>query len=158
MRDIETLLRKSVDEECFVEGDLEKQKCAVKMDGVVTPRYVIDFDKPGSPLTSNSKRCDYLIIYCNEKKRVVLAPIELKRGKFHAGEVARQLQAGADFANQIVPQGRDCCVLPIAVIGNCSKHERNMIRKSENRIRFRRIYSVVRTMKCGGSLINKLKP
>ena len=71
----------SVGEECLVKGNLKKQRCTVKMKGVAASRRVIDLDKLGPPLSSNSERCDYLMIYSLLDQRVFLIPIELKRGK-----------------------------------------------------------------------------
>ena len=51
---------------CLIKGKLKKNGYEVKMTNVPTSKLVIDFDKPGSPLKPDKKRCDYLLIATEE--------------------------------------------------------------------------------------------
>ena len=137
---------------CLIKGKLKKNGCEVKMTNVPTSKLVIDFDKPGSPLKPDKKRCDYLLIATEEQKQDLIAVLELKRGQLNAREVVSQLRAGAKAAEKLVPEGHAIRFRPVAVTGQTSKYERNQLRKKSNHITFHEHQEISRWISCGNSL------
>ena len=84
--------------------------------------------------------------------------MELKRGKPNASQIVRQLQAGADIANRIVPNQAQIRFRPIAVYGGeLRRIERDAMLKNANRIRFRNQRQLVKLVRCGTTLHNALR-
>ena len=117
---------------------------------------IIDFDKPGSPLSSNERRCDYLLVIEDWKRGNWVVPLEFKRGRLDASQVIGQLQAGASAAEKIVPKDNSTHLCPVAVHRGISKHEHNSLR-NKGEIRFHEHTERVRLMPCGDSLDDTLK-
>ena len=80
-------------------------KCSISLTGVSRQFVLIHMDSPSSPPSQHETRCDYLYIgYLDNKDGSPwTVPIELKSGGISASAVAKQLQAGADVAAQIIP-------------------------------------------------------
>ncbi len=150
-------VRNALDPKCIVKRKLNKKGCAVSLQDAPKTRLVVDFDKPGSPLSPSVVRCDYLVVAEGEQAHSWVAVLELKRGKLHAGEVVRQLRAGASAAEKLVPQDETFMFRPIAASGNKHKHDRKELRKQGNRIRFHGTNEAVRLISCGGKLVETLK-
>ena len=47
---------------CLIRHRLKKDGCKVLLTNAPNPRLIVDFDKPGSPLSQDTTRCDYLVI------------------------------------------------------------------------------------------------
>lgn len=122
------------------------------MTNAPTPRLVIDFDKPGSPSPQDATRCDFLVIAESQKRPSLVAPLELKRGKLHADQVVRQLQAGARAAERLVCADEAVRFRPVAATGSKTKHEFNKLKNRQNWIRFHRQAEPIRLMSCGAAL------
>ena len=85
------------------------------LDGVPSPRIVVDFDNPGSPLGPSERRCDYLLVAeVKEEGGGWVVPLEMKNGRLRADHVVSQLQAGAAVAEKLVPAGLQVRFRPIA--------------------------------------------
>ena len=114
---------------------------------------MIDMDKPQAPVRQNETKCDYIFI--GGSSNVFLVPLELKRGKLDAGDIVKQLQAGADIAaTRIIPKREQVQFLPVAV---CRKFRRAEIRRlSQRKIRFKNQTSDVRFLKCDQPLVEIL--
>ena len=149
-------VRLELDPECLVERGLNKEGCRVLLTNAPDPRLIIDFDKPGSPLAQEATRCDYLLVAEGRQRIAWIAPLELKRGELPAGQVVRQLRAGASVAEKLVPEGEPVRFRPVAASGSVSKHDRNKLRDKKNMIRFHGHKEAVRLMSCGGPLIKAL--
>ena len=149
-------VRSKLDARCLVEGRLTKAGCRVSMAEVMEPRLVVDFDKPGSPQHPGAPHCDYLLIAEGENGLGLVAPLELKRGRLHADEVVRQLQAGADAAARFVPEGEPIKFHPVAVIGSAPKAERNRLRERSSGVRLHGRMEAVRLLSCGDRLVKAL--
>ena len=154
MTNIVEAVRDAFDQRTFVKSNLRKAGCRVRMTDVPEPRLIIDLDKPGSPAASNAKCCDYLVFVEDQHGVVWVAPLELKRGKLHADQVARQLQSGAKVAENRIAQSAAVTFRPVAVTGSASIHERNTLKK--NRVKFHGRLEPIRLMKCGTSLAQVL--
>ena len=77
--------------------------CRVSLKGVPESHLIIDFDEPDSPLDESQTRCDYLFVADGNRNGGWVVPLELKRGKYDASEVVKQLEAGRKVAEDIVP-------------------------------------------------------
>ena len=80
MTDLVGIIRDKADERCLVSRNLTKEGCRVSLNGAPNQRLIVDFDKPGSPISEQETRCDYLFVADEEKFGWIL-PIEVKRGK-----------------------------------------------------------------------------
>lgn len=148
--------REKLDARCLVEGRLNKEGCRVLMTGAPAPRLVVDFDKPGSPRHPDAPHCDYLFIGEDVNGLDWVAPLELKRGRLHADEIVRQLQAGADAAERFVSESESIKFRPVAATGRTPKAERNRLRSKNNRIRLHGRMEMVRLLSCGEPLVRAL--
>ncbi len=150
-------VRANVDDRCIATR-IRKQGCSVSLDGAPVSRVIVDFDKPGSPLGSSDQRCDYLFVADAADRDGWVAPLELKRGRFHAGEFVRQLQAGANAAEKLVPGSAKVRFRPIAVVGGAmTKEEWNISRQKRNAVRFRGRQELLRSLKSGQRLADELR-
>lgn len=129
--------------------------CSVSLKNVPQPFFLIQMDCDKLPIGQNEKRCDYIFIGGSD--RVWIVPMELKKGDLGASEVMKQLQAGAQFAERIIPRNEQIFFLPIAVFGGkAHPTERRKLRQSANRIRFRNQRFNIQLLKCGGHLVEAI--
>ena len=156
MIDLVRTFRETLDKRCLGNGRLNKQGCKVSMKDAPSPRLVVDFDKPGSPLGPSQTRCDYLFVADGDKSSGWVAPLELKNGRLHANQAVRQLRAGARAAEQLVPSGEQVKFRPVAVSGSTSKAERNRLKGKDGGIRFHGCVEPVRLLSCGAPLTEAL--
>ncbi|MCY4226328.1 MAG: hypothetical protein OXF20_01275 [Gammaproteobacteria bacterium] len=150
-------IREKVDESCLTRGGLKKQGCEVPLKNVPHPRLVVDFDNPGSPLSDDSHRCDYLLAAEDQKKTGWVVLLELKRGKLDASTVVKQLKAGSLAAEEIVPARCEARFRPVAASGGISKHEIKQFRKKSNMISYRGKREIARLISCGQPLNSMLR-
>ena len=121
-----------------------------------SPRLIVDFDKPGSPLAANATRCDYLLVAEVEHADDWVVVLELKRGRTDADEVIRQLRAGASVAEELIPPSEPVRFRPVVASGSTSKHERNLLRSKS--VQFHGHTKTVQRIKCGAPLFQELPP
>ena len=150
------VIRGELDERCLVTR-VKKSGCKVAMTGAPSPRLIVDFDKPGSPLPPSSVRCDYLLIAKGPDDCGWVVPLELKRGRLEVNQVVGQLQAGASAAEKLVPQDEACRFRPVVAVGNVPKSERQKLKEKANKIGFHRHKEPVRLMHCGDKLAKVLR-
>ena len=150
-------VRRVIDADCLVKGGLNKDGCKVVMTDAPAPRLVVDFDRPGSPLSTDATRCDYLLVAEGEQARGWVAVLELKRGRLHADQVVRQLRAGAIAAEKLVPADEAFNFRPIAASGSTPKHERTKLRDKSKMVALHGIKEPVRLMSCGAPLVQALR-
>ena len=149
-------VRKALNSGCIV-NKLRKEGCKVSLAGAPAPNLIVDFDKPGSPLRSSSKRCDYLFIAKGKDNFGLVAPLELMKGRLDAAKVVGQLQEGASAAERLTSPSEPIRLRPIAVTGGTTpKAEREKL-KQQKRIRLHRCVEAVRLLKCGDTLVQKLR-
>ena len=151
------MIRSELDERCLVTR-VRKRGCKVAMTDAPSPRLIVDFDKPGSPLPSPSARCDYLVVAQGEQAQdcVWVVPLELERGKLTAQKVVKQLQQGASAAEQFIPPHETVRFRPIAVSRRRTKHERNLLKRKSCTVRFHGHTEPVLLMSCGAALAKVL--
>ena len=151
-------VRAAVDSSCVV-NRCRKEGCRVPLTGAPRPSVLIDFDNPRAPVPRQGQKCDYLLVAdCDENAKAWVVPMELKKGKIGAGEVARQLSAGARVADQLVPAGTTARFVPVAVHGGrITRHVTAGLRKRGNQIAFRQANFKIKLLKCGQPLKNALR-
>ena len=145
-------VRDAVSDECITRRCRE-QGCLLSLNGTSQQAFAIDMNHDDSPVDQNQTHCDFLFVgsLAGETEEWVV-PIELKRGAISAGEAREQLQAGADAADRLVPRDLDLRFLPLAVSGSMARAERDQLRKSSHRIRFRRRMVLAERTRCGSEL------
>ena len=74
--------------------------CSITLKGVPQPHVLIDMDK--GLVSDNDSKCDYIFVGGSDNTWVV--PLELKRGSVEASDAVKQLRAGAEFAEGIIPK------------------------------------------------------
>ena len=133
-------------------------KCSISLKGVSRQFVLIHMDSPGSPPSQHETRCDYLYIgYLDDMGRSPwTVPIELKSGGISASEVAKQLQAGADVADLIIPHNASTKFTPVVASGRLSKIEQRRLRNTSNKVRFRGKSEIVQRIRCGDPLTRVL--
>ena len=154
MADLVERIRENLPNECLAKGKYRKKGCSVSLQKAPVPFIMIDMDKPQAPVKQNDTKCDYIFI--GGSSNVFLVPLELKRGKLDASDVVRQLQAGANIAdNRIIPKRESVQLLPVAICGG-KFHRAEIRRLSQHKIRFRGKPSNVQLLKCGDPLTKAL--
>ena len=140
-------VKSRVPQSCRAES-IRGQGCSVSLDGTPPKRLIIDLDKPGSPLSQNQTRCDYLLLAELADKPGLIYPIELKAGRAGPGDVKDQLQAGANVAAHLTPTDCEVKLLPILASGS-DKAGRKRIRAT---VVFRESEIPIRRIRCGQPL------
>lgn len=127
--------------------------CSVNMTGAPQPNVLVDMDCDDLEVEEGDRRCDFMFVSDDGDWVVAL---ELKRGRLDASDIVGQLQAGAKFAEGIVPEDASVQFLPVAVHGGKThKTEREQIRQAK--IRFRNKQFNVKMLGCGRQLNDILK-
>ncbi len=150
------LRKNKLGKSCMVSGRLRKQGCGVSLKDAPEPRLIVDFDKPGSPLGQSETRCDYLFVANGGRCADWIAPLELKRGSLHAGDVVRQLRAGATAAEGLVSRNKKVRFRPTAVYGSIHPAEIKRLRADNNKVEFHGHVVAIRLIKCGAPLTDAL--
>lgn len=140
-------VRNKIPESCLTTR-LRKEGCSIALGNAPNPRLIVDFDKRGSPLALDARRCDYLLLAETSSSPDLVRPIELKRGKFDLSDARSQLQAGAQAAETLIPQDLDVDFLPVIASGSVSTHERI----TRETVRFRDKSVRVTRVRCGDPL------
>ena len=150
-------VREAVSDGCITRRCRE-QGCSLYLNGTSQQAFAIDMNHDDSPIDRNQTHCDFLFVgSLSGKTEEWIVPIELKRGAISAGEARDQLQAGADAADRLVPRELDLRFLPLAVSGSMARAERDQLRKSSHRIRFRRQMVLAERTRCGSELADILR-
>lgn len=122
--------------------------CKVDLKGTPSTRVIADADCESLDTFFPGRRCDFILFFQGSDGTVVIASLELKHGRVEASSTAEQLQAGACFAERMIPE--PCCPIcqPILFHG---RRLHPVQRKELNRakIRFRGTQLTIQTAKCG---------
>lgn len=133
-----------------------KKGCFLSLKNCPTPFVLIDMDHSQAPATDQrtsvpgqKMNCDYIFVGgCQE---VLVAPMEMKKGRPNASEMVPQLQSGANVVDRLVPNESPVEFLPIGVIsGNFKGIEIKRFKKEK--IRFRRERYGVRILRSGSPI------
>ena len=134
-----------IDRRCLVDG-IDKGGCGVLLPDAPPARAVVNLDADGSPLGPASVRCDYL--FFADPNLVV--PIEIKNSEPNVVHAAKQLQAGADVADRLLPRGREIVCRPVLVSKSLRRRKQIDLRKAV--VEFRKRKERVRRIACGDPL------
>ena len=149
-------VRKAVSDGCITRRCRE-QSCSLSLNGTSQQAFAIDMNHADSPVDQDQTRCDFLFLgSLTGQDDEWVVPIELKRGEIGATEARDQLQAGAKAAERLVPRGRDCRFLPLAVSRSMARAERDRLRKDSHRVGFRGRRFLVERVRCGSQLAHAL--
>ncbi len=140
-------VRSQIPASCIA-GSIRKEGCRVSLPDAPDNRLIIDFDQPGSPLSQNQTRCDYLFIAELSSQAGFVSPIELKAGRASPGDVKDQLQAGADIAARLIPTNCQVQLQPV-LASRSDKAGRKRIRAA---VLFRSREIPIRRIRCGAPL------
>ena len=138
-------IRKQVGEENLT-NSCSSDGCHVDMTDVPRERIVVDVERMFQVNQRQGKRCDRMLLYVDEKLVVVL--IELKSGNVNATEVSQQLQSGAKFAEELVPEDIETTCIPVVFHGK-RIHDAQLRKLRRNEVRFRRQTFPIWKRKCG---------
>lgn len=134
-----------------------RDKCVVHLDDINPDRVIANADSKSLARFFPGKRCDFILFFQDSDDTVVIAPLELKHGRAEANSTAEQLQAGACFAEKVIPESCGSICHPILFhAGGLHKDQRKKLNKAK--IRFRGAQLTIQTAKCGqpGSLAKAL--
>ena len=147
-------VRASVPPNCIA-NRCKKQGCTVRLTGAPRPFVLIDMDCNELKVSQTSRRCDFMFI-SDDGSWVV--PLELKGGNLDANDAMEQLQAGARFAERVVPRGSSVQFLPVAARdGRVHRAERDKLRSKKSRIRFRGQFVPIQLLRCGQPITQALR-
>lgn len=135
----------------------KKDGCRVSLKGAPQPHLIIDLDKLDSHFLDKSQtRCDYLFVADGNRNGGWVVPLELKKGRYDASEVVKQLEAGRKVAEDVVPGKTKVRFRPVLVFGK-APHPVEILELRRSKIRFRGSEKHIESMKCGLGLREKLK-
>ena len=125
-----------------------RDKCRVDLTDITLARVIANADSKGLAHFFSGKRCDFILFFQDSDGSVVIAPLELKHGEAEANSTAEQLQAGACFAENMIPES--CCPAchPILFHGR-RLHPVELRELNRAKIHFRGAQLTIRTAKCG---------
>ena len=144
-------VQRKISSECIT-TQCDRDGCSLNLDGAPEPYILVDMDHPAGPAHQNKTRCDYIFIGGNNW----VAPVELTRGKADADKFSRQLRAGANIADQIIPFNEQIRFRPIAVYGR-EPHRAEITRLRKVSISFRKDRELVTIVRCDSLLVDALK-
>ena len=140
-------VRRQVDDPSCLVDAIEKGGCGASLADAPHPRVIIDLDETGSPLGPARTKCDFLFFGDPD----LVMPIEVKdHDSPDIDKATRQLQAGANAADQLAP--RDVAVRFRPVLVSRDMRRDNQIRLRSKKVRFRKRPEIVRQVICGDPL------
>ena len=134
--------------------------CDVDMTDVPHPRIVVDVERVFLVNKRKGRRCDRILFYVDlDSNTLVVVLIELKSGNVDASDVFQQLQGGAKFAAEVIPQEIGTTCIPVVFHGK-RIHDAQLRKLKRNEVRFRRQTFPIWKQKCGRTknLASVLKP
>ena len=131
--------------------------CSLVLSGLPRTRILIDLENDASPVPRNAPHCDFLLVADNGGRSEWVAPIELTTGRADANKFIRQLVAGAEIADRLLPGNVAINFRPVAAYGGQMRRaERVNLLDPANKITFRGQHEAVRVVRCGSPLVKAL--
>lgn len=131
--------------------------CALSLSGIPRTRILVNLEHEASPVARNEPHCDFLLVADNDGSPEWVAPIELTTGRAEASKFVRQLAAGAEIADRLLPSNIPVRFRPVAAYdGQMRRAERDNLLDRANRINFRGQWESIRVVRCGSPLIKAL--
>lgn len=144
----------------WIASRCDGKQCSVKLDNAPRPFVLTQMDR----LTAidieafglGERRCDYVYIAGRyQEKDVLIVPIELKSGGYKTREVSEQLQAGAEFAERVVPSV--CSFVFVPVVAAPTTARRYLFRQLRHGVAFRGVKRPPELIRCGERLRTALE-
>lgn len=141
-------LRDLLDKACIVKSITRREgrtRLRIDIQNEMDEHIVIDFDAPVLKLSKNNPRPDFLFVSVaggSPNSNALggsgrLVPIEMSAGSSKsARKITEQLQAGADWANNLIDRRHAPTLLPI-YLGGIKKIEQEKLRSDESKVKFR---------------------
>lgn len=129
-----------------------RQGCRVSLANLKSKpanRIVLDVDIAYPTDRAKTNQCDFILFHIEDQQnRLVVVPMELKRGGVDASEAVAQLQQGARIADNCTPKMVEISLIPVLFHGSrIHSTQRNRLRKA--RIKFRGEEYPINTTRCG---------
>ena len=162
--DIVEAVRAKTDSRCQ-SGCCCDSGCGVSLEGIPEPFVLINLEHPDAPRhrdhspRHNHPHCDFLVIAGGDKDGGPwVAPIELTTGNKDGDLLLRQLRAGADIADDLLPPGVAFRFRPIlAHDGRLHDYViTEVIRRESSLIKLRAEVESIELMRCRESLVDFL--
>ncbi len=148
----------SINQSCQSTGKVSRVGCRVDMTDVPTPKLIIDFDKPRTPLSGNEVRCDYFLVSKDQNSDFSwVAVLELKAGSLKTSQAVKQLQAGASAVEKLISKGEAIRFRPVVVCRGMHNEQIKILREKSNHIKLHEKKEPIRHIRCGSKLMNALK-
>ena len=123
--------------------------CDVDMTDVPHPRIVVDVERVFLVNKRKGRRCDRMLFYVDpDSSTLVVVLIELKSGNVDASDVFQQLQGGAKFAAEVIPQDIETTCIPVVFHGK-RIHDAQLRKLKRNEVRFHHQKFPIRKGGCG---------
>ena len=133
----------------------DKDGCRIGLEGTPPVRVIVDMDCEELQIPVDRKRCDYLF-FGEEDRAICVAPVELKSGRVDVSAALEQLERGAEFAHDLLPQGASLRFVPVLAHGK-GIHRKDLKRLLDKAIVLRGKKGKVQRIKCGEPLIRALR-
>ncbi len=161
MTDLIEHIKRKIPPPCCVKR-CRKEKCTVDLKQAPSPFVLIDLDCDCLDIEEGSSRCDFLFVSQEDKSMPGLVGVLELKGRPKASIVASQLQAGAQFAEKVLPKDVELQFRPVLFFGGSLRGaERDHIRKTSIRFRHPKKGSVLKTRvilkNCGSPLKDALR-
>ena len=161
MTDLIEHIKRKIPSPCCVRR-CHKEKCTVDLKQAPSPFVRIDLDCDRLDLEEGSRRCDFLFASQEDKGKPGLVGVLELKGRPKASIVVAQLQAGAQFAESVLPRDVELQFRPILFYsGGLRGAERDSIRNASIRFRHPKKGGVLKTRvilkSCGSPLKDALR-
>ena len=133
-------------------------RCSLSLEGVPEPSVLISLEHEAAPVKANQTHCDYLFVGGSNANRAPwVAPVELTASAARVSKFLPQLRAGADIADELLPQNVQVRFRPVAAYGGeLRRTERDGFLKSANHVVFRKKSVPIKLVRCGSPLTKAL--
>ena len=139
-------VRRRIDDPSCLVDVIKKGSCDASLADAPLPHVIIDLDATGSPLGPAQAKCDFLFFADSN----LVAPIEIKDGAPAIKRVKKQLQAGADAADELAPRDLVIDFRPVLVSKELRRDNQFELRQASVRLRKRE--EKIRRVACGAPL------
>ena len=133
--------------------------CSLSLKNVPKPSILISLEHEAAPVQARQAHCDYLFVGGSDRNGGPwVAPVELTASAARVSKFLPQLRAGADIADELLPQHIQVRFRPVAAYrGELRRIERARFLKPANRVVFRSQLVPIKLVRCGSRLTKALE-
>lgn len=148
-------VRDNVSAKCCT-SRLRRGRCRIPIPDCMEPYCLVDMDHSEAPVMGNGSRCDFLFfgngdLFSEDDKNLVV-PLEFKRRNPKAKDVLKQLQAGSQVAESLLPKDVTGIKFQPVVVYEAQMNRYQVRVFRREKVRFREMASFAKLLKCGSSL------